>query len=202
MYKHTIPALFPLIAPSLTWKVNTTDHVLYLTFDDGPHPAITPQVIRLLDQYQARATFFCVGENVTKYPETFQQIIASGHATGNHTHNHLKGWNTPTEAYLDNIGKAAQVIPSRLFRPPYGRISPGQIARLKKEYTIVMWSILTRDYEPSLNRERAAKAILQHSGPGDIVVFHDSEKAAANMFYLLEKVLEHFSNLGYTFRSL
>lgn len=202
MYKHTIPALFPLIAPGLTWKVNTADKALYLTFDDGPHPEITPRVLSLLDQYNAKATFFCVGDNVKKYPDTFKAVIAAGHAVGNHTHNHLKGWITGNDAYFKNIEMAAEYIPSRLFRPPYGRITPSQIARLKQDYTIVMWSMLTRDYDKKLNCEKAAKSILRHTRSGDIVVFHDSEKAADNMFYLLEKMLRHFGSLQYSFKSL
>lgn len=202
MFKHTIPALFPLIAPSLTWKVKTTDKILYLTFDDGPHPEITPQVLDLLDNYGARATFFCVGENVSRYPHIFKDIQQRGHAVGNHTYNHLKGWRTSLDTYLNNTAQAAAVIPSNLFRPPYGQITPAQIKALRKQYRIVMWSILTRDYERGRNANQTALTLNRITGPGDVVVFHDSEKAADRMFIMLESMLRHFHQLGYRFLPL
>lgn len=202
MFKHTIPALFPLITPSLTWKVDTTDKVLYLTFDDGPHPTITQQVLALLAQYNAKATFFCVGDNVAKYPETFNQVIKQGHAVGNHTYNHLKGWSTSVDDYLANTQKAQAVIPSKLFRPPYGRITRAQMQALKSNYQIVMWSILTRDYEKRIDVAKTAERLCKLITAGDIIVFHDSEKAARQMFPMLERVLQHFSNQGYQFGKL
>lgn len=202
MFKHTIPALFPLIMPSLTWKVNTLDKVVYLTFDDGPHPTITPQVLEMLYRYQAKATFFCVGENVTKFPDTFSQIIQHGHAVGNHTFNHLKGWSTSLDAYMDNTQRAQAVIPSKLFRPPYGRITPAQIKALKKTYQLVMWSILTRDYDKQIDAISTAEKLCKLITPGDVVVFHDSEKAADRMFPMLERVLHYFSQQGYQFLAL
>lgn len=202
MYKYTIPALFPLITPALTWKVKTTDKDLYLTFDDGPHPIITPKVLDLLDKYEAKATFFCVGENVKKFPAVFADIIKRGHRVGNHTFNHLSGWKTDNEKYLNNIKQASDLIDSNLFRPPYGQISPGQIAALKHQYAIVMWSILTRDYERDIDTQKALKDITRLIKPGDIVVLHDSEKAEANMFYFLEGLLSHFSKQQFLFRHL
>lgn len=202
MFKHTIPALFPLITPSLTWKVDTTDKVLYLTFDDGPHPTITPQVLTLLNAYQAKATFFCVGDNVAKYPETFNQVIQQGHAVGNHTYNHLKGWSVSVDEYVANTQKAHALIGGNLFRPPYGRIAPGQIKALKNDYQIVMWSILTRDYDKNINPTTTAEKLCKLITPGDIIVFHDSEKAASQMFPMLERVLQYFSTQGYQFCKL
>lgn len=202
MYKHTIPALFPLIAPSLTWKVKTTDKALYLTFDDGPHPVITPKVLNLLYQYEAKATFFCVGENVKKFPAVFADIVEGGHRVGNHTYNHLSGWKTSNEKYLKNVAQASAFIESGLFRPPYGQISPGQIASLKQQYSIIMWSILTRDYEHDLDAEKALKTMIACIKPGDIIVLHDSEKAEANMLYILKGLLEHFSKQQFLFRHL
>ncbi|TAE89934.1 MAG: polysaccharide deacetylase family protein [Bacteroidetes bacterium] len=202
MFKHSIPALFPLVAPSLTWKVNTADKALYITFDDGPHPKITPKVLDILDEYQIKATFFCVGENVKKYPDTFKDVISRGHAIGNHTYNHLSGYTTPNDTYYQNIEEAAKHIDSKLFRPPYGRITPRQIAHLKQQYKIVMWSILTRDYEEHLNLERAKANLIKEIKPGDVIVFHDSEKAEKNMFALLPPILEHFKKLHYSFLPL
>ena len=202
MFKHTIPSIFPLIAPNVTWKVNTNDKVLYLTFDDGPHPIITPLVLNILDEYNAKATFFCVGENVTKYPDIFNQIINKGHAVGNHTYNHVKGWQTSDAAYLENIKKAAEVIPSNLFRPPYGRIKPSQIKLLKDHYRIIMWSILTRDYDKRLNPHNTIKQLNKLIKSGDVIVYHDSEKAQQNMLIMLKGVLQNFHQLQYTFKTL
>jgi peptidoglycan/xylan/chitin deacetylase (PgdA/CDA1 family) len=202
MFKHTIPSIFPLIAPNVTWKVKTNDKVLYLTFDDGPHPTITPMVLSILDEYNAKATFFCVGDNVTKYPEIFNEIISKGHAVGNHTFNHIKGWQSANEAYIDNIKKAAEVIPSNLFRPPYGRIKSSQIKLLKKDYRIIMWSILTRDYDKSLNPLTTLLKLNKITKPGDVVVFHDSEKAKQNMLVILKGMLQYFHQQQYQFKTL
>lgn len=202
MYKHTIPALFPLITPALTWKVKTTDKALYLTFDDGPHPVITPKVLDILDRYEAKATFFCVGENVKKFPTVFAEITKRGHRVGNHTFNHLSGWKTRNQRYLNNVKQASGLIDSKLFRPPYGQISPGQIAALKHQYSIIMWSILTRDYEQDLNAEKALQEMIGLIKQGDIIVLHDSEKAEANLFYFLEGLLAHFSKQHFLFRHL
>ena len=202
MFKHTIPSIFPLIAPNVTWKVKTNDKVLYLTFDDGPHPSITPLVLNILDEFNAKATFFCVGENVTKYPDIFNQILSKGHAVGNHTYNHIKGWQTSDTAYMDNIKKAGEVIPSNLFRPPYGRIKPSQIKLLKDNYRIIMWSILTRDYDKNLNPHKALLKLNKLIKAGDVIVYHDSEKAEQNMLIMLKGVLQHFHQLHYTFKAL
>ncbi len=202
MYKHRIPAILPLIFPSLLWKVKTKENVIYITFDDGPHPDITPKVLEILNQYNAKATFFCVGENVEKYPETFQLILDANHAVGNHTYNHIKGWKTNTVNYTENINKASKFIGSSLFRPPYGRITMEQIKSVSKDYKIIMWSVLTRDYEKNLNINKAIRKLCNQTSQGDIVVFHDSRKAEMNMFILLKQMLEFFSKQGYRFEKL
>lgn len=202
MYKHRIPAILPLIFPSLLWKVKTKENVIYITFDDGPHPDITPKVLEILNQYNAKATFFCVGENVEKYPETFQLILDANHAVGNHTYNHIKGWKTNTVNYAENINKASKFIGSSLFRPPYGRITMEQIKSVSKDYKIIMWSVLTRDYEKNLNINKAIRKLCNQTSQGDIVVFHDSRKAEMNMFILLKQMLEFFSKQGYRFEKL
>ena len=198
MFKYRIPLFLQLLAPSYTWKVDTHDKVLYFTFDDGPHPEITPWVLQELKKYEAKATFFCVGENVSKYPDTFQQIIQSGHACGNHTYNHLKGWSNSNNHYFENIEKADMLIQSKLFRPPYGRIKPSQAAYLKSKYKLVMWSHLTCDYEKNLNIKQSLSE-MKKAGPGSIFVFHDSVKSFHNLKILLPELLAYYSALGYKF---
>lgn len=201
MFKYTFPLFLQRLAPSCTWKVDTKDKVLFLTFDDGPHPEITTWVLEELKRFDAKATFFCVGENAFRFPDMIQQILQNGHALGNHTYNHLKGWNTKNEQYFSNIQKAAEFVPGRLFRPPYGRITPSQIKGLKKDYEIIMWSHLSRDYAPDLNREESIEA-MKSAGPGSILVFHDSVKAYSNLKAILPPILEHFASKGFQFQSL
>jgi peptidoglycan/xylan/chitin deacetylase (PgdA/CDA1 family) len=190
------------LMPSLTWKVKNHDKKIYLTFDDGPHPTITPWVLQTLAQYHAKATFFCVGDNVRKFPETYAQILQAGHRTGNHTFNHVNGWRTKNRLYYKNIEMAASLIKSNLFRPPYGRITATQSRALKKNYQIVMWDVLTCDFDKNLNVEVALDNCIRLTEEGSIVVFHDSEKAAANMMRMLPSMLSHFSEKGFTFDAL
>jgi peptidoglycan/xylan/chitin deacetylase (PgdA/CDA1 family) len=187
------------LMPSLTWKVVTDDKKLFVTFDDGPHPTITPWVLQSLRQFNAKATFFCVGDNVRKFPETYDQILAEGHRTGNHTFNHLNGWCTNNSEYFDNIKQASTLIQSDLFRPPYGRITPAQFNHLKKDYRVIMWDILTRDFDKNLNTEMALQYCKEHINPGSVIVFHDSEKAEKNLKILLPAMLSHFHEKGFTF---
>lgn len=198
----TPPFILRTLMPGLTWKVNTTEKVIYVTFDDGPHPEITPRVLDILDQFQAKATFFCVGENVKKYPDTYQEILRRGHQTGNHSHNHLKGWMTGNKDYFNNIKQAAELIDSKLFRPPYGKITPGQSRHLKKQFQIVMWSVISYDFYAGISPEQCLKNVVNNSHPGTIAVFHDSEKSAKNMLYALPRYLETMKTIGYVFRSL
>lgn len=187
----------------LTWKVKTNDKTVFLTFDDGPHPDITPWVLDTLKQFNAHATFFCVGENVDRYPETYTRVLREGHAVGNHTYNHLNGWKTSLHQYLLNTDACAGKVDSRLFRPPYGRIGFRQLRALRsKGYQIIMWDILTRDYDQHTDIPAALKAILQHTSKGSIVVFHDSLKAAPQLKQLLPRVLETLQNRGYQFLPL
>ena len=167
------------------------DNKIYLTFDDGPHPVITPWVLDLLKQYNWKATFFCVGNNVQKYPETYQQIINEGHAVGNHTFNHLKGTATPSENYIQNIAECANLVKSNLFRPPYGRITREQSAVIKDQYQIIMWSLLSGDFDKNLDPEKALQKLNKLSKAGLIVVFHDSEKAEKNLRIILPRYLDY-----------
>lgn len=178
-------------------------HQLYLTFDDGPHPVITPWVLQQLEQYNAKATFFCVGDNVRKYPAVAENIRQQGHSLGNHTFNHLKGWNTEDAEYLSNIRRCNDVLPTRLFRPPYGRLGRNQARLIRDEgYTIVMWSLLSCDYDPALNPGQSLQKLIRHARPGSIIVFHDSEKARKNLEFILPRFLETMTGKGYTFAAI
>lgn len=196
------PYVAKLIYPGLLWDMPSGENKIYITFDDGPHPEITPIVLNLLDAYNAKATFFCVGENVEKHPETFELLKQKGHAVGNHSHNHLNGWKTSNSDYYKNIEKAKQLIGSKLFRPPYGRISPAQIKQLKKEYRIIMWSVLSYDFDARVSKEKCLDLSIKNSTAGTIIVFHDSEKAKEKMLFALEGYLKHFSKMGLGFAAL
>lgn len=185
------------------WRIPTHEKVLYLSFDDGPDPEITPFVLEQLALYQAKAVFFCVGDNLRKYPQVVNEILSAGHLIGNHTYNHLKGWNTSTEVYIENILECQNHSPlgTTLFRPPYGRIKKSQGDWLKKEgFQIVMWDILTYDYDASLNVHWAIKKIIKRTRKGSIVVFHDSKKAYAQLKVMLPLYLKHMTENGYSFQ--
>ncbi len=178
---------------------------LYLSFDDGPHPTITPFVLNELNKHNAKATFFCIGDNVAKYPEVYQQLIDQGHAVGNHTQHHINGWKTTDDAYIKDIEAAKQLIHSNLFRPPYGRIKKSQMKLLRQgndKMKIVMWNILAGDWEADLKPERCFERVKRRISDGDIIVFHDSEKAKERMQYAFPKVLEHFAAKGYLFKKI
>lgn len=202
MKTASVPIFLRMFYPSLLWSMPQGNKQLYLTFDDGPHPEITPQVLDLLAKHNARATFFCVGENVAKNPKTYQQILDAGHLTGNHTYNHLNGWKTPLKEYYENTNKCREVVDSVYFRPPYGRINPCQIQTLKKEYSLVMWSVLSYDYDRETNAEQCLDYVMRHTTDGAIIVFHDSEKAAPNLLKTLPQVLSHYTKEGYRFERL
>jgi len=180
--------------------------VLYLSFDDGPHPEATPFVLEQLSNFDAKASFFCIGKNVKLYTEIYAAILAADHVVGNHTQNHINGWKNTTENYIADIQEAIKVINSNLFRPPYGRISFSQIKVLRLDpalpQQIVMWDVLSGDFDTTITGEQCANNVIQHAGPGSIVVFHDSAKAMDRLRIALPKVLTHFSKLGYQFKAL
>ena len=186
------------------WHMPRHGKKIYLTFDDGPHPEITAFVLDELLKYKAKATFFCIGKNVEAYPQMYKRILMEGHATGNHTYNHLNGWKVEEKEYFDNIAKAKEVIDSNLFRPPYGRISNFAAKHLKENagFNVIMWSILSGDFDVELSPEGCLKNVIKNTQEGDIVVFHDSEKAFKRMRYALPKVLQYFSQRGYTFEKI
>jgi len=184
------------------WHVPTSEKVLFLTFDDGPIPEATPWVLDILHAYGAKATFFCVGDNVRKYPDIFQRILAEGHAVGNHTFNHLKGWGTETSDYLENVERCAEMVSSPLFRPPYGKLKPSQTRLLKSQYRIVMWDVLSGDFDPKISPEKCLQNVLENVQPGSIVLFHDSVKAETRMRFALPKVLEKLKSEGWRFEKV
>jgi len=188
-----------------TWSIPVKDKMIYLSFDDGPHPTITPFVLDELKKYGAKASFFCIGKNVLAYPEVYKRIIDEGHSVGNHSFNHLNGWKTADGVYLDDIAEAKKYIDSNLYRPPYGRITKFQLSQLSAarfNLKTVMWTVLSGDFDTAITPERCLKNVLAKSKPGSIVVFHDSEKAAERMRYALAGALEHFSKEGYRFERI
>ena len=216
--------------PAALWKVRTREKKLYLTFDDGPIPEATPLVLDELRKYNAKATFFCIGKNVAANPDLYQRIIAEGHLIGNHTYDHLNGWQVQNEPYYENIEQCAAQLeaselvhanasngnkssnnyedahndedPPRFFRPPYGKLTLSQYNKLKKQYQIVMWDVLSFDFDLKVTKEQVLENVLSSTVSGSIIVFHDSLKAMDKMLYALPKVLAHYSHLGYEFETL
>ena len=202
MYLVHTPQYVQALFPGLTWKVPSNQKEIYLTFDDGPIPEVTPWVLSTLDEYDAKATFFCVGDNVRKYPNIYKRIIEDGHSVGNHTLNHLSGWATENISYFHNIRHCARMVHSGLFRPPYGKLRPSQIQFLQRHYHIIMWDVLSADFDNDISPEDCFQNVIQHAVQGSIVVFHDSLKAETNLRFALPMVLDHFSKQGYEFRAL
>lgn len=195
--------LRPLLGKKLIWqKKSPSSKVIYLTFDDGPVPEVTPMVLDILDEYGVKATFFCVGENVKKYPEIYNEILARGHRTGNHTFNHLKGFKTDNDTYIENVRKAKEYIDSNLFRPPHGLIKRKQVKALSQDYQIVMWDVISYDYKHFLLPEEIFNIVKKKTNNGSIIVFHDSIKAKNNMLSALPKTIEFLNSEKYCFELL
>lgn len=195
------PYLFRKIFPDSIWKYPIKgEKIVYLTFDDGPIPEITPWVLNLLDSYNIKATFFCVGENVYKHNDIYKEILNRGHKTGNHTYHHLKGFAETKNNYIEDIKKAAKLIDSNLFRPPHGIIKLSQHKILKKTFKVVMWDVVTRDYSKLLSPQKVFQNVRKYTRNGSIIVFHDSKKAEVNMKYALPKSIEWLLDEGYEFR--
>jgi peptidoglycan/xylan/chitin deacetylase (PgdA/CDA1 family) len=193
---------FRLLYPKAVWKVNTTDPVLYLTFDDGPIPDLTEWVLDTLKEYNIKATFFCVGDNINRNRKIFNRIIQEGHSVGNHTYNHLKGFKMKTKDYLENIWKCEILTNSKLFRPPYGQLKKSQYkALIESGYKIVMWDVISYDYE-KIKPEICFKNVIKNVKNGSIILFHDNIKAEEKIKYALPKTIEHFLKLNYKFATL
>lgn len=208
MIPHRTPLILRWLYPSLVWRMEHNENDLYLTFDDGPVEGPTDFVVDQLKKFSIPATFFCIGDNIRKYGNVFKEIIAQGHTVGNHTVNHLNGWKTPAEAYLSNVrafdGLAKEGgldIETKLFRPPYGRITSRQAKHLA-DYRIIMWDVLSQDYNDRLSAERCLKQTIRACRPGSIIVFHDSYKAHRNMKYALPRLIDHFGGRDFNFKAI
>ncbi|HTL82349.1 MAG TPA: polysaccharide deacetylase family protein [Bacteroidia bacterium] len=196
------PALLRQLYPGALWRVKTNEKKIFLTFDDGPVPGVTTEVLSVLKQFGAQATFFCVGDNVRKHPEIFQQIISEGHRVGNHTFNHVDGWKQTKQQYLRQVNLCAENFQSEFFRPPYGRMRRSQFSAIKKKYKVVMWDVLTCDFDKDLSADEVLEIALKNSRAGSIVVFHDSEKAKDRMLKVLPEYLTEMKRRGFEFGEL
>ena len=202
MYLSFTPRFLQSMFSELLWRVESQRPELFLTFDDGPIPEVSPWVLDQLDQFDAKASFFFVCQNIERFPEIFDLIKAKGHTIGNHTYNHLSGWCTDNAAYFENVRKGALVSGSNLFRPPYGRLKPSQTRFLKRHYQIVMWDVLSGDFDPNLSADACFTNVVKNTQPGSIIVFHDSLKSAKRLYEVLPRILEYYSLQGYQFKAL
>lgn len=201
MFIEQPPWLYRVLFPGVTWRMRHSEKSVYLTFDDGPIPEVTPWVLDTLDQYGIKATFFCVGDNVRKYPDIYRMIIERGHQVGNHTFNHIQGIRTWTKNYIANVQKAAGFIDSALFRPPHGHMRYPQILFLRKRYKIIMWDVVTRDYSPHMTPNGVFNVVRKYTRNGSIIVFHDSLKAEKNMREAMPRSIEWLLQQGYQFKT-
>lgn len=206
MFLHRTPKVIRWCFPQLTWSISTKEKVIYLTFDDGPVPELTCSILDVLKKYDAKATFFCVGENLYKYPQIAKRAIEEGHTLANHTYNHVNGWATDPQVYLENIENCAAQLSilgqdRKIMRPPYGKITRSQIAMLS-DYDIIMWDVLSWDFSIRMTPERCLKNTIKATQNGSIIVFHDNIKAQKNTTYALPRYINHFKSLGYEFRAL
>lgn len=202
MFIEQPPLILRVLYPSAIWRMDPKEKAVYLTFDDGPIPEITPWVLDLLDKYEIKATFFMVGDNVRKYPDAFQMVLDRGHRVGNHTFNHIRGFEYLTTNYMANVDKADRLIQSELFRPPHGHMRALQYYTLRKKYKIIMWDLVTRDYSNKLNGKQVLKKVKHYVRNGSIITFHDSLKSEINMKYALPRAIEWLLSQGYEFKLL
>lgn len=202
MFRYTIPHILMHLMPECTWKVDTPDKKLYFTFDDGPHPEVTPWVLEQLRPFNAKATFFCVGENLERYPEIQHQLKAEGHSIGNHTMHHRNGRKTDNADYFNNIQEFQKIYPTALFRPPYGRTRRSQRLHIKTHFRIILWNRLSRDFEAGLNIQESIHAMKKKPKTGSVFVFHDSAKAFPQLKQILPELLSYYSKSGWKLEAL
>jgi len=197
-----IPAWLRVYNKDICWKVSDIDRNVYLTFDDGPHPIVTPVILDILLKEKLKATFFCIGSQVEKHPDIYNRIIVEGHVIGNHSFSHRSGWKMPVEEYVEDVSKASKLINSNLFRPPYGRITPAQFKVLRNQYKIVMWDILSKDYDADVTNEQVIKNATSDLSEGSIIVMHDNDKTAGRMENLLPEIIKTILAEGWRFKTL
>ena len=200
MFIEQPPQLIRQLYPRACWRMNVSERAIYLTFDDGPIPEVTPWVLDVLDKYKIKATFFMVGDNVRKHPDEYKMVVERGHRIGNHSFNHLKGFAESTEHYLANIDKASAYISSDLYRPPHGIMRMSQYRALCECYRIIMWDLVTRDYNPKLTGEQVLDKVKRYARNGSIITFHDSLRATHNLYYALPRAIEWLLAEGYEFK--
>lgn len=200
MFIEQPPQWVRLLYPKAIWRMDKKEKAIYLTFDDGPIPGITPWVLDLLDKYQIKATFFMVGDNIRKHPKEFEMVLERGHRLGNHTFNHIRGSEYLTDNYLANTDKANEFLKTDLFRPPHGHMRWGQYKVLKQKYRIIMWDLVTRDYSNRLNGPQVLAKVKKYARNGSIITFHDSIKSEKNMKYALPRAIEWLKEQGYEFK--
>lgn len=196
------PLLYRMLFPETVWRMHFKPRTVYLTFDDGPIPEVTPWVLDTLDHYGVKATFFCVGENVQRNPELFQELLHRGHSVGNHTMNHMQGAKVSTKVYLHNVFQANELIHSSLFRPPHGLLRWAQSKVLRSRFAIIMYDLVSHDYSRKLTGEQVFENVKHFARNGSIIVFHDSLKAEKNMKYALPRSIEWLRNEGYEFAKI
>jgi peptidoglycan/xylan/chitin deacetylase (PgdA/CDA1 family) len=187
------------LLPGSIWRMPGSGKTVYLTFDDGPTPGVTEQVLSMLAEVGAKGTFFCIGNCVEKHPELFHKLLEDGHAVGNHTYSHHNGWQVSMNNYIEDVKKCNQIFKSKLFRPPYGKLSPRQFIHLRKMYSIIMWDVLSMDYDTRLSSETCLNNVLHHVRNGSVITFHDSVKAWPRLKEILPQILHELSNQGFTF---
>lgn len=200
MFIEQPPQFIRQLYPRACWRMSASERSVYLTFDDGPIPEVTPWVLDVLDKYRVKATFFMVGDNVRKHPDEFRMVVERGHRIGNHTHNHLKGFAKTTEHYLANIDVASAYISSNLYRPPHGIMRWAQYRALSKRYRIIMWDLVTRDYDSKLTGVEVLDKVKRYARPGSIITFHDSLRSVHNLRYALPRAIEWLLAEGYEFK--
>jgi peptidoglycan/xylan/chitin deacetylase (PgdA/CDA1 family) len=202
MYFVKTPVILSLFYKNFIWKVNTKEKIIYLTFDDGPDEEVTPKVLDILDEYDAKATFFCLGNNAEKYPGIIEKIVKSGHVLGNHSYSHKNGYKSKLDEYIADVERCESVFKSNLFRPPYGRIKKSQAKILSENYKIVMWSVIPGDFDRKISKQKCLERSIENSGSGTIIVFHDSQKAKEKALFTLPHYLKHFKEQGFSFNKI
>lgn len=202
MYFVKTPKIIQRIYSNIIWSIDDNDKSIYLTFDDGPTPHSTPFILDALSSFNAKASFFCVGENVKKYPQIFDRIKKEMHTVGHHSYSHLSGWNTENPAYFNDVHRAAKIVGTKLFRPPYGRIKRSQLKKLLPDYDMVMWDVLVGDFDEKMDAEKCFQNVIKNTQSGSILVLHDNKKTIEIIKVLLPNILHYFSDKGFNFKAI